>query len=232
MPVLPRPDRLSLHDAIGYVAERCECELIKAGKAVLAALGGEALVASANVLVRGRHYMPGIYDASDSAWPPRRVDAGIQPVPSKLWAGYPWPWFERRAVLPRGNPQYREHRADGRDIGPVYDNPTIATADIDRWLDGDARRRSTGTGRKGPRGPQPGTLDRYGEADRALFPEIERIQRECNASVTAAALMLAEGKIDGKEVPGAGAPLSKAKRLGSLYRRERGAGRSKPSETR
>jgi hypothetical protein len=40
-------------------------------------------------------------------------------------------------VLPRGNPQYRERTADGRDVGPVYANPTIPLVDIDMWLDGE-----------------------------------------------------------------------------------------------
>jgi len=62
-------------------------------------------------------------------------DAGLHPVPSKLWAGYPWADFLRRAVLPHGNPKYRERSADGRQVGPVYSDPTIATLDIDIWLE-------------------------------------------------------------------------------------------------
>jgi hypothetical protein len=125
---LPRPARLSLHDTIGYVAERCGHDLIKAGKAVFYALGDEALIAHANVLNKYRTL--GSFG---------HLDDDPQPVPVQVWAGYPWPWFERRAVLPRGNPQYREHTPEGRDIGPVFDSPTIGTVDIDAWLGGGVR---------------------------------------------------------------------------------------------
>lgn len=230
MPVLPRPARLSLHDAVRFVAERCECTLIEAGKAALAAVGEGKLVASANVLVPDRSYMPGVDDGATPVGPPRRVDAGVQQVPTKVWISYPWASFEKRALHPHGNAMFREHRADDSEIGRVYVNPTIATADIDRWLDDDPPQSETGVVREARRGPEPGTLNRYGEADRALFPEIERIKREHLVSVTAAALMLAEGKIEGKAVPGHGSPLSKAKRLATLYRKE--ADRSKPPKTR
>jgi hypothetical protein len=135
MPDLPRPARLSLHDAIGYIADRCKCDLVQAGKAVLAALGEERLSASANVLVSDRSYEAGIVYGPIPVGRPKRIDAGIQTVPSKVWADYPWPSFQIRALHPRGNPQYRQHTVDGGQIGPVYVNPTLATADIDRWLD-------------------------------------------------------------------------------------------------
>jgi predicted nucleotide-binding protein len=124
MPVLPQPQRLSLHDAINYVAERCKCEIERAGKAVHAALGEGTLRLDAHLLVRESHGHA-------------RVDAGIGPVPSELWVEYPWPDFRRRAILPRGNPMYRERTADGQQVGPVYSHPTIATTDIDIWLDRD-----------------------------------------------------------------------------------------------
>ena len=118
-PELPRPQRLSLHDAINYVAEKCKCETEKAGGAVLAALSESALVASANVLVSDRSYMPGIIVGALPEGPPRRVDAGIQTAPANLWVGCPWWEFLRRSVLPHGNPMYRERTADGRQVGPV-----------------------------------------------------------------------------------------------------------------
>jgi hypothetical protein len=126
MPGLPRPQRLSLHDAINYVAERCNCETEKAGKAVHAALGEGTLRLDAHLLVREGH---------------ARVDAGIGPVPSKVWAGYPWPDFFRRAVHPHGNQMYNERTADGRWVGPVYSAPTVLTTDIDLWLDSDDSRK-------------------------------------------------------------------------------------------
>lgn len=92
---------------------------------MLAALGEGKLIAAANVLVR---------DGSKPVPFRQYVDTGLQPVPAKLWAGYPWPWFELRAVRRRGKSQYRERTPDGRDIGPVFANPTVATRDVDRWL--------------------------------------------------------------------------------------------------
>lgn len=124
--MLPRPERLSLHDAINYVAQRCKCETEKAGKAVHAALGEGALRASANRLIRD-HDQPVPFRGY--------VDAGLHPVPSKLWAGYSWLHFYRRVVRPHGNPQFREQAPDGQQVGPVYSDPTVATTDIDIWLD-------------------------------------------------------------------------------------------------
>jgi hypothetical protein len=65
------------------------------------------------------------------------------------------------------------------------------------------------------RGPKPGTVDRFGESDQALFPEMERIMREDHKSVHAAALELAS------RIEGAGTEASRAKRLASRYRRAR-----------
>ena len=67
-------------------------------------------------------------------------------------------------------------------------------------------------------GPEPGTLRRYNDADRALFSDLERIMAEKQKSVTAAALDLAQtGRI-----AGVGTPESCAKRLAALHKRERG----------
>jgi hypothetical protein len=69
---------------------------------------------------------------------------------------------------------------------------------------------------KGRRGPEAGTIRRYDEADRALFPEIDK-KMALGMSRYAAALCLAR---DGK-VKGAGVEESRAKRLASLHKRER-----------
>jgi hypothetical protein len=74
---------------------------------------------------------------------------------------------------------------------------------------------------KARRGPTKGSIDRYGEADRALFPELEQVRREHHLSPTEAALRLAEGKIEGKVVLGNGSPLSRAKRLVMRYNADR-----------
>jgi uncharacterized protein (TIGR02391 family) len=88
------------------------------------ALGEGTLQATANTLIR---------DPDQPRHLAGNVDAGLQPVPMKLWAGCPWPTFDRRS-RPRGNAKFRVQTADGGEVGPVYSNPTIATADIDAWL--------------------------------------------------------------------------------------------------
>ena len=117
MPVLPRPHQLPLHDAIKYIAERCNCTPEEAGKTVHDALARGELVASANVLVRHRAAEPA-------------EATGIDQVPWELWAETPWQDFLRRAVMPFGNPMFK-----GQPRTPVYSHPRIATADIDAWLD-------------------------------------------------------------------------------------------------
>jgi hypothetical protein len=67
-------------------------------------------------------------------------------------------------------------------------------------------------------GPEPGTLRRYDDADRKLFPELERIMAEKQKSLSAAAFDLAEAD----QIDGTGTPQSRAKRLAALYKRDRG----------
>jgi hypothetical protein len=64
-----------------------------------------------------------------------------------------------------------------------------------------------------PRGPRRGTLNRYGESDRALFNEIEKIMHTEQKSANAAALRLAR---DGK-ISGHGSQESLAKRLAGRF---------------
>jgi hypothetical protein len=64
-----------------------------------------------------------------------------------------------------------------------------------------------------PHGPTPGTVNRYGEADKKLFPEMKRLIRDKKISANAAALALAElGK-----VPGSGTSQSRARRLANRF---------------
>jgi hypothetical protein len=87
---------------------------------------------------------------------------------------------------------------------------------LDAWV-ASAASVAPGIGRRRrPRGPAQGTVDRYGDADRKLFPELERFVREERMSVSAAAAKLAE---EGK-VSGPATTESKAKRLAERYRRE------------
>jgi hypothetical protein len=70
--------------------------------------------------------------------------------------------------------------------------------------------------RRGRRGPAPGAVDRYRDADRALFPEIRRIMRREGKSLYAAALKLAEAD----KVKGAGTAISRAKRIVKRFNAE------------
>jgi hypothetical protein len=66
------------------------------------------------------------------------------------------------------------------------------------------------------KGPQPGTVDRYGKSDRALYGDMRRLMGDGRMSATGAARHLAEkGKIEG-----GGAPESLARRLARRYRAE------------
>jgi hypothetical protein len=71
------------------------------------------------------------------------------------------------------------------------------------------------------KGPKPGTVDRYGEADRALYHEMKRLIPEYG-SVEGAALELARDK----KVAGLGTstPESRARRLARRYRKEADGG--------
>ncbi len=76
---------------------------------------------------------------------------------------------------------------------------------------------AVGTAGKRRKGPQPGSVDRFGQSDEALFPEIDRITRESRKSVHAATLELAlKGRIEGT-----GTDASRAKRLANRYRKAR-----------
>jgi hypothetical protein len=71
----------------------------------------------------------------------------------------------------------------------------------------------TAAARRARKGPAPGSVDRFRDADRALYPEMERIILEQRISATAAARKLAE---EGK-VAGYGTWESKARRLRRLF---------------
>jgi hypothetical protein len=115
---------MPLHAVISYIMERCNCQWERASQALHAALCEKQLQAVADKLIR---------DPDRPRHDSRSISTGPYPVPSKLWAGYPWPAFNRRSQ-PRGNAQFREQTANQGETGPVYSNPTIATADIDAWL--------------------------------------------------------------------------------------------------
>jgi hypothetical protein len=80
-------------------------------------------------------------------------------------------------------------------------------------------------------GPLKGSIDRYGEADRALYPELERIARKLHLSVTAAAVKLANGDIKDKVVLGNGTADSRGRRLATRYFADGAANLRKPPGT-
>jgi hypothetical protein len=142
MPVLPRPQRMTLHAAISYVMERCNCQQYEASKALYFALCEDKLQAIANKLVRDLAPAPGLIGHRDQ---PRGIvghvgsgyaDTGLHPVPSEVWCGYSWLGFDARSS-PRGNPQFH-----GKEVSILYSNPRIATADIDGWLGPDGDRHN------------------------------------------------------------------------------------------
>lgn len=59
------------------------------------------------------------------------------------------------------------------------------------------------------KGPMPGKVDRYSEADRALYGQLEQVMKDEHLSASAAARRLA----DDAKVAGTGTPLSRARRL-------------------
>jgi hypothetical protein len=90
------------------------------------------------------------------------------------------------------------------------------------WAADDARKRR--------RGPEKGTVQRYVESDRALFPKLEEIMGQKKISRSAAALLLAyDGKVDGL---GSSTNESRAKRLAALHKLERGDRRADGRESR
>jgi hypothetical protein len=68
--------------------------------------------------------------------------------------------------------------------------------------------------RPGGRGPKPGTVRRYDDADCRLFCEIKRLMREEQLTITAACQRIAEAG----GVAGTGTPKSRAARLAGVYR--------------
>jgi hypothetical protein len=108
-------------------------------------------------------------------------------------------------------PPHREIEIQRSDLLRIWPEPAEATREP-------TRASADPLFQKRRRGPLPGTLDRYGQADRALFSELERIMGEDKVSVSEAARRLAEKD---KVVAGIGSPSSRAKRLAERYRRER-----------
>jgi hypothetical protein len=66
------------------------------------------------------------------------------------------------------------------------------------------------------RGPEPGTIDRFGDDDRALFPQVTRLMKKENLSRLQAATRLANAS----KVAGIGTIESRARRLADRYRDE------------
>jgi hypothetical protein len=107
-------------------------------------------------------------------------------------------------------------------LGSIRDRVEVNNSEMMRYFPEPAEKRR--------RGPKPGTVDRYGEADGGLFGDIEEIMKKENNSVEAAAKMLA----DANRIVGTGSPDSRATRLAKRYRQDRGRKNLVPtrSETR
>ena len=63
------------------------------------------------------------------------------------------------------------------------------------------------------KGPAPGSVDRYSESDRALYPDLKRLMQKQKLSTTAAARQLANDN----KVAGIGSLESRARRLARRY---------------
>ncbi len=113
----------------------------------------------------------------------------------------------RRAIHPS---KWRDEQAGSIDLatGAFRAEDTegsieIHANELSRWLARPAK------------GPVPGTLSRFAEADRALFPEIARLMREKMISATEAAWRLV---LDGK-VAGRGNENSRVRRVVRAYKK-------------
>jgi hypothetical protein len=125
-----------------------------------------------------------------------------QPFPERLPKTY-HDWFpEFRAAVLRGS--------DPNDFRHILKYVLVTVSDFSKWLNNAS---------SGPRGPQLGTTG-YSDFDRKLFADIDERTRTGQARSTFdAALQLAtEGKIKGS-----GTPESRAKRIATRYRKERGS---------
>ena len=121
-------------------------------------------------------------------------------------------WFAKHRMEPRP-PRFGPKRQTPSAItrpSVTKVGSTIAQPAIVHIVSGARRQRRFG--------PEPGTLRRYEDADRALFSDLERIMVEKQKSPSAAALELAQAG----QVKGFGTPESRAKRLAALHKRERG----------
>ena len=114
---------------------------------------------------------------------------GLPPVPLAAWKS--WPSID-----------VNESSITTFDFGTL-NHIAISKTDLLKWL---SRPR---------RGPVAGKLSRFGENDRALFSEIERIMKQGKSVTEAARELDYEGKVNGR-----GTPESRVRRLAKLYRKE------------
>jgi hypothetical protein len=115
---------------------------------------------------------------------------GLPPVPLAAWKS--WPSID-----------VNESSITAFDFGTL-NHIAISKTDLLKWL---SRPR---------RGPVAGKLSRFGNSDRALFSEIERIMKQGSKSVTEAVRELDyEGKVNGR-----GSSEARVRRLAKLYRKE------------
>ena len=77
-------------------------------------------------------------------------------------------------------------------------------------------RRTAAPPPRAAKGPVRGKIDRFGEADRALFPEIERLMKSKRLTSTEAVRQIPEGKLAGR-----GTLDSRIRRVSDRFRREK-----------
>src|SRR6516164_2166136 len=109
-------------------------------------------------------------------------------------------------------------RPDGSNVASDYDPIAAFEREAGGRLS-TPQRRSRRTAAPPPRvakGPVRGKIDRFGEADRALFPEIERLMKSKRLTSTEAVRQIPEGKLAGR-----GTLDSRIRRVSDRFRREK-----------
>jgi hypothetical protein len=103
--------------------------------------------------------------------------------------------------------------------GPFSDSPggtfLVRRSDAERW-EGLYFPMTAAPPPRAAKGPVRGEIDRFGDADRALFPEIERLMKSQHLTSTEAVRQIPEDKLAGR-----GTLDSRIRRVSDLFRREK-----------
>ena len=109
-------------------------------------------------------------------------------------------------------------RPDGSNVESDYDPIARFERDPGGRLYTPPRRtrRTAAPPPRVPKGPVRGKIDRFGDADRALFPEIERLMKSQCLTCTEAVRQISEKKLAGR-----GTLESRIRRVSDRFRREK-----------